>query len=227
MSTPMITNWKKLYASDSELVDPTLYRQLIGSLMYLVNTRPDICFAVNTMSQFMCESRKVHWVVAKHILRYLQGTVDYGLDYRQGDGVRLVFPCPPSSSAAKRVIQSSNRQAVIIALNPCRHSSRHLHCKHVKKRSNKISILKETRIRKYRVHARVILSRLRLILHENYAAISAPVFFDPFHAAPCAIAPPFDLHTPANASVNWAINRTTERLTLHAQVKVFDLMPCV
>eukprot|EP00253_Pinus_taeda_P032732 PITA_32732 len=89
MSTPIITNWKKLHASDSELVDPTLYRQLIGSLMYLVNTRPDICFAVNTMSQFMCKPRKVHWVAAKHILRYLQGTVDYGLDYRQGDGVRL------------------------------------------------------------------------------------------------------------------------------------------
>ena len=57
--------------------------------MYLVNTRPDICFAVNTMSQFMCEPKRVHWVAAKHILRYLQGTVDYGLDYRQGDGVRL------------------------------------------------------------------------------------------------------------------------------------------
>eukprot|EP00253_Pinus_taeda_P001575 PITA_01575 len=89
MSTPMITNWKKLHASDSELVDLTLYRQLIGSLMYLVNTRPDICFAINMMSQFMCEPRKVHWVVAKHILRYLQGTMDYSLDYKQGDGVRL------------------------------------------------------------------------------------------------------------------------------------------
>ena len=50
MSTAMITNWKKLHASDSELVDPTLYRQLIGKLMYLVNTQPVICFAVNTMS---------------------------------------------------------------------------------------------------------------------------------------------------------------------------------
>eukprot|EP00253_Pinus_taeda_P021226 PITA_21226 len=89
MSTPMITNWKKLHASDSELVDPTLYRKLIGSLMYLVNTRPDIRFAINTMSQCMCEPRKVHWVAAKHILRYLQGIVNYGLDYRQGDGVRL------------------------------------------------------------------------------------------------------------------------------------------
>jgi hypothetical protein len=45
MTTPMITNWKKLHASESQLVDPTLYRQLIESLMYLVNTRPDICFA--------------------------------------------------------------------------------------------------------------------------------------------------------------------------------------
>jgi len=37
----------------------------------------------------MCEPRRVHCVAAKHILRYLQGTTDFGLDYRQGDGVRL------------------------------------------------------------------------------------------------------------------------------------------
>jgi hypothetical protein len=49
MSTPMITNWKKLNAFESELVDPTIYRQLIGSLMYLVNTIPDICFVINTL----------------------------------------------------------------------------------------------------------------------------------------------------------------------------------
>jgi hypothetical protein len=90
MTTPMITNWKKLHASESQLVDSTLYRQLIGSLMYLVNTRPDICFAVNTLSQFMVEPRRVHWVATKHVLRYLCGTVDYGLDYHRGDGVRLV-----------------------------------------------------------------------------------------------------------------------------------------
>ena len=50
MSTPMITNWKKIDASDDKDVDPTLYRQLISSLMYLVNSRPDICFAINTLS---------------------------------------------------------------------------------------------------------------------------------------------------------------------------------
>ena len=82
MSTLMITNWKKLHASESELVDPTLYCQLIGSLMYLVSTMTDICFAVNLLSQFMVEPRRVHWVAAKHVLCYLQGTVDFGLDYR-------------------------------------------------------------------------------------------------------------------------------------------------
>jgi hypothetical protein len=62
-------------------VDATVYRQLIGSLMYLVNTRLDICFAVNILSQHMVEPRSVHWIEAKHVLRYIAGTIDFGLDY--------------------------------------------------------------------------------------------------------------------------------------------------
>lgn len=46
----MVTNLKKVIALDSELVDPMLYRKLIGSLMYLVNARLGICFVVNTLS---------------------------------------------------------------------------------------------------------------------------------------------------------------------------------
>lgn len=42
---------------DSDLVDPFVYRELIGSLKYLVNTRPDICFVVSTLRQFMVEPR--------------------------------------------------------------------------------------------------------------------------------------------------------------------------
>jgi hypothetical protein len=50
MTTHMTTNLNMLGASNSYLVDPTMYRKLIGSLMYLVNTRPYICFVVNTLS---------------------------------------------------------------------------------------------------------------------------------------------------------------------------------
>ena len=93
MTTPMITNWKKIDASgdksgDKE-VDPTLYIQLIGSLMYLGNTRLDICFIVNTLIQFMVEPKRVHWAAARHILIYVRGTFGYGLKYTRGDDVRL------------------------------------------------------------------------------------------------------------------------------------------
>jgi hypothetical protein len=62
MSTAMITNLRKLHDSDtgSDLVDPTMYRQLIGSLMYMIHTRPDICYAMIAMSLSMAEPRQRH-----------------------------------------------------------------------------------------------------------------------------------------------------------------------
>ena len=77
----MASNMKLLSDASSESVDATMYRQIIGSLMYLTNTRPYICFAVNTLSQLLTDPRNVHLIAAKHILRYLRGTVDYRLKY--------------------------------------------------------------------------------------------------------------------------------------------------
>jgi hypothetical protein len=81
MNTPMEAKLKLLVDTSSKLIDAILYRQIIGSLMYLTNTRPDICFAVNTLSQFLVEPRRVHLVAAKHVMRYLEGTIDYDLSY--------------------------------------------------------------------------------------------------------------------------------------------------
>jgi hypothetical protein len=89
MATPMVTDLKKVVTSDSEFVDLKIYRKLIGSLMYSVNSRTNICFVVNTLSQFMVEPRQVHWIEAKHVPKYLRGTVEYGLRYLGGDGVTL------------------------------------------------------------------------------------------------------------------------------------------
>ena len=63
MNTPMETNLKLLVDTSSELVDATLYRQIIGSLMYMTNTRPDICFVVNTLSQYLVQPKHFHLVV--------------------------------------------------------------------------------------------------------------------------------------------------------------------
>jgi hypothetical protein len=49
--------------------------------MYLMNTRPDICFVVNTLSQYLVEPRRFHLVAAEHVMRYLKGKLDYGLYY--------------------------------------------------------------------------------------------------------------------------------------------------
>jgi hypothetical protein len=77
MTTPMISNLKKLHeqATGLDPEDPTVYRQIIGSSMYLVHTKLDICYAVNAFNQFMCNPKHIHMIVAKHILRYVRGTI--------------------------------------------------------------------------------------------------------------------------------------------------------
>ena len=86
----METKLKLLVDTSSELVDATLYRQIIGSLMYLMNTRPDICFAMNTLSQYLVEPRHVHLVAAKHVMRYLKGTLEFCLCYNGDKDFRLI-----------------------------------------------------------------------------------------------------------------------------------------
>ena len=85
----MASNLKLLSVASSEVVDAIMYRQMIGSLMYLTIMRPDICFDVNTLSQILTDPRHVHLIAAKHILRYLRGTVDYGLKYYANQKINL------------------------------------------------------------------------------------------------------------------------------------------
>eukprot|EP00253_Pinus_taeda_P001650 PITA_01650 len=87
VTTPMELNFKKLYESvvGPDLGNPFEYRQLVGALMFLVNSRPDICFAVNTLSQLVVELHHIHWIAAKNLLRYLWGTITYGLRYTVGN----------------------------------------------------------------------------------------------------------------------------------------------
>ena len=61
IDTPLPGGWRKEDATSAEVVDATVYRQLVGFLMYLVNTRLDICYVVNQLSQAMVKPTKLFW----------------------------------------------------------------------------------------------------------------------------------------------------------------------
>lgn len=71
---------------DHEDNDVFPYRELIGALMYAaLGTRPDIAHTVSVLGQFNNNPKRQHWTAAKRVLRYLQGTVDFGLKYKKDD----------------------------------------------------------------------------------------------------------------------------------------------
>ena len=71
-------------------VDSTNYKQIVGNLMYLTNTRPDIMFVVSLLSRFMARPTELHSQAAKRVLRYVKGTLDFGVFYCKGGYYELV-----------------------------------------------------------------------------------------------------------------------------------------
>ena len=69
--------------------DGMLYRQLVGSLLYFCDTRPDLSYTMNVLSHFMMNPKKVNWRVGKSFPFYLRGTISYGLEYEINKDVCL------------------------------------------------------------------------------------------------------------------------------------------
>ncbi|CAA7020014.1 unnamed protein product [Microthlaspi erraticum] len=88
-TTPMDANIKLKRDEGSLLPDPRPYRSLVGSLLYLTITRPDISFAVGLVSRFMQSPRKPHLEAAKKILKYVKTTLGMGLMYKYNAKVSL------------------------------------------------------------------------------------------------------------------------------------------
>ena len=84
----------KLCAQEGkELEDPTMYRQLVGSLICLTLTWPNISYAVGVASRYMQNPRKPHLEAVRRSLRYVKGMNDYGLLYKKGETCKLVGYC--------------------------------------------------------------------------------------------------------------------------------------
>ena len=83
--TPTVMGLKLCKEDSSKDFDPKLYKSIVGSLMYLTATRPDIMHAVSLISRFMEKLKEAHWQAAKRILRYVNGTKEYGILYTSSE----------------------------------------------------------------------------------------------------------------------------------------------
>jgi hypothetical protein len=101
-SVPMEPKLKLSKKSTSPPVDATLYRSIVGSLRYLVHTRPDIAFAVGYVSRFMEAPTTEHMAVVKHLLRYITGTRNLGCFFGRGDGNMVLTGYSDSDLAGDR-----------------------------------------------------------------------------------------------------------------------------
>nr|XP_034923445.1 uncharacterized mitochondrial protein AtMg00810-like [Populus alba] len=93
VSIPLATGEKLKKVDGSELADEGPYRKIVGSLLYLTATRPDLMYAASLLSRFMTGPTKIHMRAAKRVLRYVQGTLSYGIQYVRNQSTTLIGFC--------------------------------------------------------------------------------------------------------------------------------------
>jgi len=87
---PIVPGFKTNKIEEGNKIDETYYKQIVGSLMYITATRLDIMFGVSFISRFMSNPTEVHLQAAKRILRYLKGTINYGIFYKKNENKQLI-----------------------------------------------------------------------------------------------------------------------------------------
>uniref|UniRef100_A0A2N9IX68 Integrase catalytic domain-containing protein n=1 Tax=Fagus sylvatica TaxID=28930 RepID=A0A2N9IX68_FAGSY len=89
VATPMEQNLKMSQSTGDLLDDPSIYRRLVGRLLYLTVTRPDISYSVQKLSQFMSRPTNAHLTAANRVLRYIKGTSGQGLFFPSDCSLQL------------------------------------------------------------------------------------------------------------------------------------------
>nr|GEV95975.1 ribonuclease H-like domain, reverse transcriptase, RNA-dependent DNA polymerase [Tanacetum cinerariifolium] len=86
---PMDPGTKLVKAEDGNSVDATYYRSLIGSLRYLLHTRPDLSYSVGLLSKFIEDPKDHHVKAVKQVIRYIKGTKEHGIIYKKEGGCKI------------------------------------------------------------------------------------------------------------------------------------------
>jgi len=121
-ATPMEARLKLSKKIDDDLVKPSEYRSIIGSLRYLVNTRPDSAYSVGVASRFMEAPSIAHWGAVKQIIRYLKGTIGFGCKYAKGDELKPVLLGFSDSDLAGDVVDRKITTGVVVGFTEAKDS---------------------------------------------------------------------------------------------------------
>jgi hypothetical protein len=90
VSTPMVTGCKLRKDDESKEVDQRLYGSMIGIILYVIASRPDVMQAVGHVTRFQVAPKETHVLAVKRIFKYIKGTTDFGLWYPKGNELTMV-----------------------------------------------------------------------------------------------------------------------------------------
>lgn len=111
VTTPLVATEKLTKDDGSGVASEEQYRSIVGSLMYLTSTRPDIMYASSLLARFMhCPTSK-HYGTAKRVRRYIKGTLNYGLAYVRGKNAMLIGLCDSDWGGSLDDNKSTSRYA--------------------------------------------------------------------------------------------------------------------
>lgn len=156
-STPVDTNAKLASDAGPPVADPTHYRGLAGALQYLTFTRPDIAYAVQQVCLHMHDPREPHYALVKRILRYLKGTLEFGLQLHRTSIGALVAYSDADWAGCPDTRRSTSGYAVFLGDNLISWSSKRQH-----------TVSRSSAEAEYRAVANAVAetSWLRQLLHE-------------------------------------------------------------
>ncbi|GJW98882.1 uncharacterized mitochondrial protein-like protein [Tanacetum coccineum] len=115
---PMDPNLKLQAEMGTPLQDPQVYRRYIGKLIYLTITRPDICYTVQLLSQFMQSPTSVHMQAVKHLLRYLLNSPGQGILLAHHSKVKLTAYCDSDWASCPMTRRSTTGYCILLGNSP-------------------------------------------------------------------------------------------------------------
>ncbi|KAG8489409.1 hypothetical protein CXB51_017388 [Gossypium anomalum] len=112
-STPVALGEKLSSTSEHDRIDERGYRSLVGCLLYLTATRPDILYAVGLLSRFIYCCNVAHFKAVKRVLRYVKGTLNFGVKFGRSKELKLVGYSDSDWSRIKCFSWSSKKQQIV------------------------------------------------------------------------------------------------------------------